>query len=517
MVLDQINPDVVRRALESWQRGNPLPPECQALRAVSQVKVSAPAHSFELYQFFRALVTENLRIQRQIAGVARTPDAARDDPLAALQVDFRAAAESNNKLLRAWSALYYRYIPPLSPKMSALAQVAGYSTKQFRRFVKQGLSLLATTLREVEHGSYRGPSGIMIGNNLPLPEYQRLHAVAIPIRTITKLLLDPNAPPCISIEGLGGIGKTVLAREVARRLKTQKNVVGVLWITARQTMFTIDGSIEAVSDPVRTPHDIVTRVASQLHTAQFTRLGVHAALEHLQPLLSTERYIVVLDQIDAVPNIESLLPKLVQVAGQSCLMLTSRRTLGCSPFVHVYQVPALEIDDAAALVNHELRTGGRLAPLREDDILAIFETAGGLPLALRFVAHQMRRRPLYRILDEIRTGHGDTMRSLYRHVFHDAWCALATPARQLLLSLHAMPHDGVDIDWLRYTSDLPNGVFEQALDALMTHSLVTISGPYDAPRYHCLPLTKAFAGIEGGQCWYTANWSELSPLRDRAS
>ena len=62
------------------------------------------------------------------------------------------------------------------------------------------------------------------GRYIPVPEYARLFGLQAEIHRLATWLGAADGPQFLSIEGIGGIGKTVLAREIARTLTQQGQV-----------------------------------------------------------------------------------------------------------------------------------------------------------------------------------------------------------------------------------------------------------------------------------------------------
>ncbi len=246
MNLDALTPELIETALKALRQAQPLPPALLELHLVQSCPCRSVAEQeLTLAQHLHTLVNTALREQRQLAEVAvSTPPAVtRQTLLAALAADFQQDTAS----LEAWSALYYRYLAPVDIGVETLARAAGVVPQQFRRRVAQGLVYLADALRRAELTAQ--PRVATTGKPLPPPEYARLFGLEEHLVVLQRRLTAPDAPAFLSLEGLGGIGKTALARAVAQQQVQRRDFQEVLWVSARQEWFAETGALIPQSRP----------------------------------------------------------------------------------------------------------------------------------------------------------------------------------------------------------------------------------------------------------------------------
>jgi hypothetical protein len=130
--------------------------------------------------------------------------------------------------------------------------------------------------------------------------------------------------------------------------------------------------------------------------------------------------------------------------------------------------------------------------MREGAMHSIYETIGGLPLALKLVASQVGTLPLDHILDSLRQARQDKREAMYRYIYRRSWQLLDLNARQLLCSMLLISSEGEDVTWLRLISTLPDTNFASALEQLRYYSLVETTGTLEAPIYRLHRLTVTF-------------------------
>jgi len=466
---EAITSTLVQSALENWQRGDFPPPELLQLRLAQHYGKTARERSEGLYRLCRAITTENLQLLRQ----EKRPTEL--SPLDTLKKDFHMASASKNPALRAWSALYHRYILDMPPKISVLASETGYSARNFRRDVRRGIILLTHMLRELELGMVQHRTYVLPPESSPLYGRQPL------IEEISTLLRV--SPVGVCLEGMAGVGKTALALEVIRHLSQRTGMNRIFWISASTLHFLAGGTLEAVPYPTLTLEDILAEFAQQAGIAEWASFPAEILFNRLKSVLQSGHYLMVLDNLDTVPDPEQLLLQLRRLPNLKFL-LTSRNSLR-HPTVQSIRTPELTFEASQALVQHELSTSGRQAALTEADMDAIYDAVGGSPFLLKFIAHQMGRLPLRHILRNLNTGQSAPVADVYAFLFQPAWQVLSDPSRLLLQSASRSAAETLSIGDLQRLSGLDQVLLGDMLTELVNHSLMDVFGSLQNPIY-CL-------------------------------
>lgn len=333
--------------------------------------------------------------------------------------------------------------------------------------------------------------------SLPTPNYTRLFGVESLVTKIVALLSNPEGPRFVSIEGLGGIGKTALAQAVARRLAEQSDLSDApCWVSARHEWISPQGELKSADDPARSMEDVVNRLAEELGQTQLSGLPTSEKLARLQPVLSEHKHLIVVDNLETMADSQDLLPALQPLSGASRFLLTSRHTLRHYPYIHVIPVPRLSFSDSYALVQSELDRRGYAADLPQTTMESLYELIGGLPLALKLAAAQIGRRPVEQILSGLRQANRDKPQTLYTYIYRQTWRLLNDDARKLLLSMLNVSPDGENLAWIRLTSMLPRPAFDAALDQLLDYSLLEVAQSLPTPVYRLHRLTVTFLQTE---------------------
>ncbi|MBN1248516.1 MAG: AAA family ATPase [Anaerolineae bacterium] len=447
----------------------------------------------ELRKHILGLVAHALETYRTIEGLelSASDRPSREEMSTALAADFGVG----NSELEGWSALYYRYLAPITPAVEDLATMAHVAPRQFRRRVNSGLSQLRNALREAEAQAHTTLRRRQMSRHLPPPDYAQLFGVQ-PLLDRLGALLREEGPRLISIEGVGGIGKTALAQAMATQFAERGTVDGIAWISTRHELISRDGTLVPCDDPARSLDDIVARLARQLGQDHLTGLATADKLARLKTVMDRRPHLVVVDNLETLSDVERLLPALYPLAGTSRFLLTSRYSLERFPYVHVLRVPPLSYAHSVELVSGELLRGGHGDVIREESMRQVYNAVGGLPLALKLITAQMPRLPLSQILGGLRHPVKQELESLYTYIYWRTWQLLDDRARELLISMLFVSPDGESRDWIRESSMLAPDAFGTALSQLLRYSLLEITGAIEEPRYRLHRLTTTFLQSE---------------------
>lgn len=490
MNLDAITVDLLKQSLVAWQRAQNPPPDVLQLDLLRQFgSTSTAEQSLRLHDQLRHWVESHLAQQRALEGIQprRKTTLIRQEVEIVLAQDF---AHQNTEL-ETWSALYHQYFSPVELSEADLTDILPVSPRNYRRRVQAGLERLTHLLRRAEWDAHQQFRVQHLRRHLPPSDYLELFGVETHVNRLLNMLTDQTAAPFISLEGLGGIGKTALARAVAHRLADLNTWQDILWISARQQWMTDQGEISPAPQPARTLEDVVNRLADQLGQTHLAGLSVTEKVNRLRPYLTTNPHLIIIDNLETLADVTSLLPLLRPLAGPTRFLLTSRQTMIQFPFVQTLAVPELTLADSSALVQSEVRRRGANLIIDRPAMQHLYALLGGIPLALKLTAAQLSRWPLADVLRYLQAA-GVKANALYSYIYRQTWEMLDDSARLLLLSALDITPDGESADWLRRISGLPANDFDAALNQLMDFSLVEASGALINRVYRLHRLTITF-------------------------
>ncbi len=371
----------------------------------------------------------------------------------------------------------------------------------------EGVARLAAIIQRQEDAA-RASRIIQLMQRLEAPNYTRLIGAERHLSRVLDLLAAPGPPWLLMFAGIGGIGKTSLADALLRRLVRADLDVEIGWVSARTQGFSLSGVIQTVARPALTTEALVDALAAQL-LRDVPNLKLRTSMERqdaLRARLKEKRHVIVIDNLETVVDVSSLLPLLRSLANPTRFILTSRQSLFEEGDIFHYPVPELDEPDALAFVRWEaaLRNLPALEQAPDHDLLPIYTTVGGNPLVLRLVVGLTHTHALDAVLDDLATARGASTENLYQFIYRRAWDELDDATRQTFLAMPLVSACGGSVSFLAEVSRLSGSEVRHALERLVALNLVDSRGDLHERRYTIHNLTRTFLQEQVAQ-WYTPN------------
>ncbi|MFC1975931.1 NB-ARC domain-containing protein, partial [Chloroflexota bacterium] len=298
--------------------------------------------------------------------------------------------------------------------------------------------------------------------------------------------------PLATIEGMGGIGKTSLAIEVAHRclpgtqLEIGNPFEAVVWTSARDQA-DFDLSLEQVLDAT----------AQVLDYPYLTQLESEAKINAVDKLLRSRRTLVIVDNFETITDL-ALVKFLEQVPEPSLALITSRY----KQLRRVWDIPlyGLTNEETVTLIRrHSHRIGLNMVAGADDEILwRLAAATGNNPKAVILSLGLIKQKglPFNAVVDELYQA-SQIVEEVFDYIFAEAWKLLDENTRQVLLAMPLFVTTA-SREALSEVSGVTGFDYHKAIEQLVGMSLLEASEALDLSqqRYQMHPLTQAFARKE---------------------
>jgi len=375
--------------------------------------------------------------------------------------------------------------------MQELSINQGRSSSGLYAMQSQALRQLAKTLKEMEEDAetHRAEAVNYRCRNLPPCPFQRLFGFEEALVQLEKWLTDPQGPQIISIEGLGGLGKTALAHAAVREALSSGPWADLAWVSAVDRPFYLWEAPD--TPPPLDPDRIIEQIAMQLDLPEdVINLPSTERRSAVKATLSAKPYLVVLEDLEPEHRPKDFLPNLITPTGPTRFILTSRQRLPMFPGCANLFLHELTRDACFAIMRYEAQE--RKLQISVDDMEKVYALVGGNPMALKLIIGQAVSLPLHRVLENLLpatkgTPAGNILQQIYRH----SWKLLLPSARQILFAMERFSPNGTSYEDLQTATDLSSKELDSALQQLVTHSLV-VYNPAPVDQYIIHRLTYLF-------------------------
>jgi hypothetical protein len=343
-------------------------------------------------------------------------------------------------------------------------------------------------------------------SRLPRRAYSQFIGRNTEIQTLLSALTHTEAYPIVAIDGIGGTGKTALAREVASRALSSNTFYAVVWETAKPADFTGTG-IEMVQHSEVDIDNLLDLIGRKLgHYEVGGQRSTPAKRDLIKGILNEERYLVVIDNLETIQGYRELIGWLEGLFDNSKALLTTRQKVSEFSFVRSLSLGGLEPGESVQFLRSWAKERGEAAEIianaNDKDLLRIHSAVGGLPLALELVAGQMTRASLPTVLIRLHEVNyqkladpksDDVYNRFFRFIYAESWSQLSDRAKELLISLGSFDlNEGADAEELAAVSALPANQLDDAAAELSQFSLIRRTLKLDHLTYSLHPLTHRF-------------------------
>ncbi|MEM6754907.1 MAG: NB-ARC domain-containing protein, partial [Cyanobacteria bacterium P01_C01_bin.38] len=245
-----------------------------------------------------------------------------------------------------------------------------------------------------------------IVQNLPAREYSTFVGREHELARLMELLDYGHSAHLISVDGIGGVGKTTLVIEVAYRCFVNKVPAfeAIIFTSAKQNHLTSIGLLPRLIYQ-RTLRDICREIARVFEFTEINNLSLQEQIEVIRHKLSQIKTLLIIDNLETIEDKQEVLSFLYDLPPTVKVILTTReQTL----FVPI-RLNSLPKEHSLRLIQNEARE--KNVELTNAQSQQIYEAVSGVPAAMIYAIGQMAAGYLLEdVLVLIKNPQGDIAR-----------------------------------------------------------------------------------------------------------
>ncbi|WP_017720782.1 NB-ARC domain-containing protein [Kamptonema formosum] len=331
-----------------------------------------------------------------------------------------------------------------------------------------------------------------IPHNLPAPTYTAFIGRNEEMRRLLQLLSPEHSAHMITVDGIGGVGKTALVVEAAYRcLKASREKLlgiptfdAIIFTSAKQQYLTASGILSR-QQAQRNLRDIFREIAITLDEPAITQSAPEDQFHRVRQSLARQRTLLIVDNMETVQDTENIVTFLYDLPSNVKVVLTTREQI-----VHVpIRLTNLSPEEGQELIRQQADEKG--IAFSDEESKRLYERTGGVPLAIVYAIGQVcSGYPLESVLEGLASNTGDVAEFCFKESVQGM---RGQPPHKLLMSL-AIFSDPPIRDAVAEVAGLTAdpAAANRGLARLQQLSLVTQKDG----RYSMLSLTREYALAE---------------------
>lgn len=325
-------------------------------------------------------------------------------------------------------------------------------------------------------------------------EHTRLIGRQNELKQLQELLSPRYAAHLITVDGIGGVGKTALTLEVAYqclRASTGEQVVphvptfeAIIFVSAKQEYLTAQGILQS-TQVHRTLRKIFQEVTQTLERLDIRQTPIQEQADLVREALGRQRTLLIVDNLETMEDKQEILSFLYELPPTVKAVVTTRERSMFAP------IRLEQLSEEAAYELIEQQAKDKQVELDKGEPQMLYENIGGIPAALVYaIGQRAAGYTLETVLRNIPRAEGDVARFCFQGSVEPL---RGKPAHSMLMAFAPFPQMPSRAA-VSYVAGLETDTIaaEEGLSQLQRLSLIRdIHG-----RFRMLPLTREYALAE---------------------
>lgn len=338
-----------------------------------------------------------------------------------------------------------------------------------------------------------------VKSNLPNTSYTKFIGREKEKNEIISLLRPyPNSQyHLIIIDGIGGVGKSTLALEIANyyvnnidHIDETDRFKGVVWTSAKKNILTAKGIVRRSNEQIlRNLGDIYAEIARVYDRPDILAVNADEQTRLIRHLLSIERTLIIVDNLETVDD-EAILSFLREIPAPSKALITTRHRIdGAFPM----RIEGLSDDERMQLI--DIECSRKKLNLDNAQRMELAMVTGGIPLAIVWTIGLLsygNLNDLERVIQKLKSATKDYSQFTFNEAIQFLRGEKKTNALKLLLGLSLFAESATR-EALGYVCGIADEIErDEGLSELLQLSLIN----FDSGRYSMLSLTREYCKAE---------------------
>ena len=338
----------------------------------------------------------------------------------------------------------------------------------------------------------------VIPNRLGRMEHTRLIGRQEERKQLQELLFPRYAAYLITVDGIGGVGKTALVLDVAyQSLQASTHGIhlphvptfdAIIFVSAKQQYLTPQGILQSTQTD-RTLRKIFQEVTKALDRRDIPATPLQEQADLVREILGRQRTLLIVDNLETMEDKQKILSFLYQLPPTVKVVITTRERAMFAPI----RLEQLAEEAARDLI--ELQAEEKQVRLNTGEAQMLYQRIGGIPAALVYaICQRADGYSLETVLRNVPDAEGDVARFCFQGSVEPL---RGTSTHAMLMAFAFFPQMPLR-PAVNHVSGLESDPIaaEEALSQLQRLSLVR---EFQDHHFRMLPLTREYALAELGK------------------